>query len=70
MWEPLAGKVDGAGRDQIEALGRQVFGDRFEAFLQTPRRSLDWETPAALIERGDYAPVIAVLVKLADGTFS
>jgi hypothetical protein len=66
----MADHADRAGPDQIEALGREVFGDRFEAFLQTARRSLDWETPAALIERGDYAPVIAVLVKLADGTFS
>ena len=47
-----------------------MFGDRFEAFLQTPRRSLGWATPAALIERGDYAPVIAVLVKVAEGTYS
>lgn len=66
----MAGEVDGPGHEQIETLGREVFGDRFEAFLQTPRRSLGWETPAVLIERGDFAPVIAVLVKLAEGTYS
>ena len=47
----------------------EALGDRLEAFLQTPRRSLGWETPAALIERGDYAPILAVLVKLADGDY-
>jgi hypothetical protein len=66
----MADEADRGDRDQIEALGSEVFGDRFEALLQTPRRSLGWETPAALIERGDYAPVLAVLVKLADGNYS
>lgn len=61
---------DRAGLEEIVALGREVFGDRFEDFLGTPRRSLGWETPATLMERGDYAPVIAVLVTLLDGTFS
>lgn len=66
----MAAEVDGPGREQLETLGREVFGEGFETFLQTPRHSLGWETPAALIERGDYAPVIAVLVKLAEGTYS
>jgi hypothetical protein len=56
-------------RDQIATLGRQVYGDDFGRFLDTPRRSLSWETPAALIERGDLAPVVAVLIKVVEGDF-
>lgn len=52
------------------ALGREAYGDGFETFLQTPRCSLGWETPAGLIERGDYEPVIAVLVKTVEGDFT
>jgi Protein of unknown function (DUF2384) len=54
---------------RIEMLGREVYGDDLEAFLATPRRSLDWETPAALLERGDAERVLEVLVRAADGNF-
>lgn len=56
-------------RDQIAALGREVYGDDFGRFLNTPRRSLSWETPAALIKRGDLAPVMAVLIRAVEGNF-
>jgi hypothetical protein len=56
--------------DQIETLGHEVYGEDFDRFLATPRGSLHWETPAALMERGDYQPVLAVLIKMLDGTFS
>ena len=54
---------------RIEALGREVYGKDFEQFLVTPRRSLDGETPAALIDRGDLEPVMNVLVKALEGDF-
>ena len=56
--------------EHLVALGREAYGDGFETFLQTRRRSLGWETPADLIERGDYEPVIAVLAKSLEGDFS
>ncbi len=56
--------------EHLVALGREAYGDGFEAFLQTPRRSLGMECPASLIERGDYEPVIALLVKAIEGDFS
>jgi hypothetical protein len=54
---------------RIESLGREVYGKDFEQFLVTPRRSLDGETPAALIDRGDLEPVMNVLVKALEGDF-
>jgi hypothetical protein len=33
------------------------------------RLSLDWETPAALLERGDDERVMEILVRVADGNF-
>jgi hypothetical protein len=57
-------------RKQIETLGREVYGDDFEKFLATPRRSLDWATPATLIERDERQPVLAVLTRMADGNFA
>ncbi len=62
-------RVDPSALDQVEALGREVYGDGFEAFLETPRRSLAGETPAALIGRGELAPVIAVITKAATSDF-
>ena len=56
-------------RARIESLGREVYGDDFEKFLETPRLSLDWETPAALLERGDDERVMEILVRVADGNF-
>jgi hypothetical protein len=56
-------------RARIEMLGREVYGDDFETFLLTPRRSLGNETPAALMERGDLEPVRQVLVKALEGNF-
>lgn len=56
-------------RGEVEALGREVYGDGFARFLETPRRSLASETPAALIGRGDFAPVKAVLIQALEGDF-
>lgn len=56
-------------RARIETLGREVYGDEFDTFLRTPRRSLDWETPAAMIERGDVEPVIDILTNALHGNF-
>jgi hypothetical protein len=53
----------------IDALGREVYGDSFEQFLATPRRSLAWETPAALLRRGDCAPVLEILLDAYEGNF-
>lgn len=57
-------------RARIEGLGREVYGDDFEAFLQTPRRSLGWETPASLLERGDGRRVLEILMRAANGDFT
>ena len=54
---------------RIEALGREVYGEGYEQFLVTPRRSLDGETPAALIARGDLEPVMNVLVTALEGNY-
>ena len=64
-----ARRVEPGALDQVEKLGREVYGDGFEKFLETPRRSLAGETPAALIARGDLEPVIEVLTKAALGDF-
>ena len=51
---------DAEGRDlraRIDRLGREVYGVDFEKFLETPRGSLNWETPAALLDRGDRLAV-------------
>jgi hypothetical protein len=56
--------------EEIETLGREVYGDDFEKFLATPRRSLDGDTPAILIARGDYARVIALLGQMVNGDFA
>lgn len=54
---------------RIEALGREVYGDDFETFLATRRRSLDWETPAGLLERGENERVMEILVRALNGDF-
>lgn len=64
------GQMGDVSEDSIEALGREIYGKDFEQFLVTPRRSLDGETPAALIDRGDLEPVMNVLVKALEGDFS
>ena len=56
-------------RARVDMLGREVFGDDFEAFLATPRRALRWETPLALLERGDAQRVLDLLLQAADGNF-
>jgi hypothetical protein len=56
-------------RDEVEALGREVYGDDLPVFLATPRASLGGETPAALIERGDVEPVRQVLITGLLGDF-
>lgn len=56
-------------RSRIETLGREVHDEDFERFLETPRRSLAWMTPAALIEQGDLEPVLAVLIRAVEGDF-
>jgi hypothetical protein len=56
-------------RARIFSLGLQVYGDDFGAFLETPRRSLDDETPAELMKRGDDERVLQVLVRAAGGNF-
>ena len=57
-------------RARIETLGREVYGDDFEKFLATPRRSLEWESPRALIDRGEFERVLRVLERYADGDFA
>jgi hypothetical protein len=54
---------------EVEALGREVYGDRFAEFVETPRPSLASETPASLIERGDFAPLKTVLIQALEGDF-
>ena len=54
---------------RVDALGREVYGESYQQFLATPRRSLDWETPAALVERGDCAPVLDILISVLEGNF-
>jgi hypothetical protein len=64
--------IDGEEPDlvaRIRSLGREVYGEDLETFLATPRSSLDWETPAALIERGDGQRVLHLLMRAADGDF-
>lgn len=56
-------------RRRVETLGREVYGDGYARFLETPRRSLGGETPAALIQRGDFEPLMAVLAKASEGDF-
>lgn len=56
-------------RSLIQTLGREVSGHDFEKFTATPRRSLDGDTPAALIERGDLEPVMDVLIRTREGDF-
>ncbi len=56
-------------RAQIESLAREFYGDGYDSFLATPRRSLGGETPADLIERGDLEPVGQVLVNALEGHF-
>jgi ABC-type phosphate transport system auxiliary subunit len=56
-------------RARIETLGREVYGDDFEKFLETRRRSLDWEAPAALLERGENERVMQILMRAANGDF-
>ena len=53
----------------LEALGREVYGEGFEDFLTTPRRSLGGETPATLIARGELLPVMDVLVTALEGDY-
>ena len=48
-------------REQIKTLGREAHGDDFEKFLDTHRRSLQWDMPAKLMQRGEYRRVIALL---------
>ena len=66
----MSQQMDSPLQAQIETLGREVYGDDFEKFLVMPRGSLDWETPAALLERGDFEPVPQVLAKMASGNFT
>jgi hypothetical protein len=56
-------------RTRIEVLGREVYGDDLDTFLTTPRRSLGWQTPAALVERGEYERVLDILIRAATGDF-
>ena len=56
-------------RARIEMLGREVYGRDFEQFLVTPRRSLDGETPAERIERGELEPVLEALIQALEGDF-
>lgn len=60
---------EGDLRARIDSIGREVYGDDFEKFLETPRLSPDWETPTALLERGDDERVMEILVRVADGNF-
>ena len=65
----LSRPVNRDPREEIEALGREVFGDDFEEFLVTPRRSLGSETPAVLLLREDYQDVLALLRQMVIGYF-
>ncbi len=56
-------------RSRIDLLGREVYGEDFEKFLETPRRSLNGETPAALLERGENERVMQILVRAVNGDF-
>jgi hypothetical protein len=56
-------------RKRLHALGREVYGADYETFLNTPRRSLGGETPAALLERGEDQRVLEVLVRALEGSF-
>ena len=56
--------------ERIEALGREVYGERYEAFLDTPRRSLGLATPRAMLKRGDHEPVMRLLAKTLNGEWA
>jgi hypothetical protein len=66
----VGGAADRDPLEEIETLGREVYGDDFEKFLATPRRSLDGDTPATLMARGDYARVIDLLGNMVNGHFA
>jgi hypothetical protein len=63
-------REEGDMHARIELLGREVYGEDFAKFLATPRRSLDWETPAALLERGENERVMQILISAANGDFA
>jgi hypothetical protein len=60
---------EGDLRARIDLLGREIYGEDFEKFLLTPRRSLDWKTPAVLLERGENERVMQILIRAANGDF-
>jgi len=63
------GAEDECLRSRIDLLGREVYGDDYEKFLETPRRSLNGDTPAAQLERGDDERVMQILVRALNGDF-
>lgn len=65
----MTNRVEPEARARIEALGREVYGDEYDSFLMTPRRSLGGRTPADLIERGDLERVREVLINALEGHF-
>jgi hypothetical protein len=54
-------------RLEIVELGRDVYGDSFPAFMDTPRRSLGGRTPRQALADGDVGSVREILVNAREG---
>ncbi len=56
--------------DEIAVLGREVYGDDLPRFMNTPRRSLGWRSPASALMRGEIRDVLGVLAQAAEGQWA
>lgn len=52
---------------EIVQLGQEIYGDDLARFMTTPRRSIDYRTPAAALVRGDLDDVLGILAQAHEG---